>query len=361
MQGAVTYRWLAEQSHDPQRRRLLEQLAAGEERHAARWAERLRALGAAPPDTAAQVPLRTRLRAGADLDAALRSIETQEEEHLRHYEAEARAIGDPESAALMRELAVDEARHARTLRAMVGAGGREPRGRLESILRGERHASSGSWIGDAIYGANDGLGAIFGLVAGVAGASASGEFILLAGTAGAVAAAVSMGSGAYLAAKSERELYDAELARERTKIEEDVEEAKEELSLFYQLKGLSEQEADGIAERLARDPDLFLRTMAQEELGLSADRMPNPWVSALSATLSTGLGASLPVLPFLFLSGASAVWAAFVVSVLGHFAVGAAKSLVTIRSWWASGLEMTAIGLLVGAVTYAVGYLFGVV
>jgi VIT1/CCC1 family predicted Fe2+/Mn2+ transporter len=80
----------------------------------------------------------------------------------------------------------------------------------------------------------------------------------------------------------------------------------------------------------------------------------------LSASVSTGLGAIVPVLPYFFLTGTTAILVAFVVSLIGHFAVGAAKSLVTIRSWWASGLEMTLIGIIVGVVTYGVGYLFGV-
>jgi VIT1/CCC1 family predicted Fe2+/Mn2+ transporter len=359
--SAATYRHLAEREPDEGRRRILLRLAEAEERHAARWDKRLRELGTAPPATTATVPASIRLRANIDLDTALRQIEAEEEQHLQEYEAEANELADPESAAIMREVAQDEARHARTLHAMTNPFSLDQtRGRLEAILKRERHVSSGNWIADAIYGANDGLGAIFGLVAGVAGANASSHFILLAGVAGSVAAAVSMGSGAFLAAKSEREVHEAELARERTEIREDLEEEKEELSLFYQLKGLSETEANQLAERLSQNEDAFLSALASEELGLSEDRLPNPWISMLSASVSTGLGAIVPVLPYFFLTGTTAILVAFVVSLIGHFAVGAAKSLVTIRSWWASGLEMTLIGIIVGVVTYGVGYLFGV-
>jgi VIT1/CCC1 family predicted Fe2+/Mn2+ transporter len=243
---------------------------------------------------------------------------------------------------------------------MTGAAGAEQvRGRLESILKGERHVTSGNWIADAIYGANDGLGAVFGLVAGVAGAAASSHFILLAGVAGAVASAVSMGSGAFLAAKSEREVHEAEIARERGEIAEDPEEEREELSLFYQLKGLSEADADRLADQIAKNEEQFLQALAQEELGLTEERLPNPWTAMASATISTGLGAIVPVIPFFFTHGNPAIIAAAIVSLLGHFAVGAAKSLVTIRSWWASGLEMTLIGVIVGVVTYVVGVLIG--
>lgn len=359
--SAATYRHLAEREQDERRRRILLRLAEAEERHAARWDQRLRELGATTPGTTVTIPTSIRLRANIDLDTALRQIEAEEEHHLQQYEAEAVELADPESATIMREVARDEARHARTLHVMTNPVTPDlTRGRLEAILKRERHVSSGNWIADAIYGANDGLGAIFGLVAGVAGANASSEFILLAGVAGSVAAAVSMGSGAFLAAKSEREVHEAELARERAEIHENPEEEKEELSLFYQLKGLSEEEATQLAERLSRNEDTFLSALASEELGLSEERLPNPWVSMLSASISTGLGAILPVLPYFFVSGTTAILAAFVVSLIGHFAVGAAKSLVTIRTWWASGLEMTLIGVIVGVVTYGVGYLFGV-
>ena len=359
-QSAATYRLLAERETDERRRALLVKLAEAEEHHAARWAQRLRELGAEPPAVVPTVPASIRLRSRADLDATLQRSEATEEEHLRHYESEIAALGDPVTAAIAHEVALEEGQHARTLRAMTGAAGSEQvRGRLESILKGERHVSSGNWIADAIYGANDGLGAIFGLVAGVAGAHVSSRLILLAGLAGAVAAAVSMGSGAFLAARSEREVHEAEVARERREIREDPAEEKEELSLFYQLKGFSEDEANRLAERMAEDENRFLSALASEELGLSEERLPNPVTSLLSAMISTGVGAIVPVVPFFFHTGWPAVIVAALVSLAGHFAVGAAKSLVTIRSWWASGLEMTLIGVVVGVVTYGVGFLLG--
>ena len=302
------------------------------------------------------------MRAKTDLIAALREAESIENDHLHHYEMEATSLGDPETARVMREVAQDEAKHAGTLRGLISAAPQDtsPRSRLDSLLKGERHLSSGTWIADAIYGANDGLGAVFGLVAGVAGGNASSHFILLAGIAGAVASAVSMGSGAYLAAKSQREVHEAEMARERREIARDPDEEREELSLFYQLKGLTEDEANMLADRISQDEEQFLKLLASEELGLSEERLPNPTVSASTAMLSTGIGAIVPVVPFFLISGTPAIIAAAVVSLLGHFAVGAAKSLVTIRSWWASGLEMTLIGVIVGVVTYSVGFMIGV-
>jgi VIT1/CCC1 family predicted Fe2+/Mn2+ transporter len=232
--------------------------------------------------------------------------------------------------------------------------------RLQRILGREKwHRTGGSWISDAIYGANDGLAAVFGIVAGVSGATGASTFVLTAGLAGAVASAFSMGVGAWLAARSQSEIAAANLEYERRELEEHQAEEKEELSLFYQLKGLTAEEADEFVEKLARNPEAMLRTLASEELG-GLEPGGNPWTSATAGFISTGVGAIVPVIPFFFLSGTVAVLWAAAISLVAHFLVGAAKSLFTLRSWWSSGLEMTVAGILVGGATYGLGLLFKV-
>ena len=132
------------------------------------------------------------------------------------------------------------------------------------------------WIGDAIYGVNDGLGAVFGIVSGMAGYTGGSEVVLAAGLAGTLASALSMGAGAYLASKSEREVYESEVARERAEIEEDPHEEMLELELFYQLKGFSAEESRAMAERIHKEPKQFLRALVHEELGLSEENVPEP-------------------------------------------------------------------------------------
>src|SRR5438045_7401766 len=155
-----------------------------------------------------------------------------------------------------------------------------------------------------------------------------------------------MGAGAYLAVKSEAEVYEAEIAREKAEVEENPEEEIEEMSLCYQLQGFSPEEAQRMAERLGESPDQLVQAMAQSELGLSEHRFPNPWKSSASAAISTAIGAFIPIIPFFFMTGISAVVAAFAVSIVAHFAVGAVKSLITLRSWWAAGLEMAVVGVI---------------
>jgi VIT1/CCC1 family predicted Fe2+/Mn2+ transporter len=148
------------------------------------------------------------------------------------------------------------------------------------------------------------------------------------------------------------------VARERAEIEEDPHEEMMELELFYQLKGFSPDEARGMAERIQKEPKQFLRTLLHEELGLSEENFPNPWRSTVSATVSTAIGGFIPIIPFFFTVGMPAVVASFIISTVAHFIVGASKALVTTRSWWASGTEMTIVGILEAAITYGLGLAF---
>jgi VIT1/CCC1 family predicted Fe2+/Mn2+ transporter len=167
-----------------------------------------------------------------------------------------------------------------------------------------------------------------------------------------------MGAGAYLSSKSQREVYESEIARERAEIEEDPHEELLELELFYQLKGFSAEESRSMAEQIQKQPKQFLRALVQEELGLSEETFPNPWRSTLSASVSTAIGGFIPIIPFFFTVGMPAVIASFIVSTLAHFVVGASKALVTARPWWATGLEMTIVGIIEAAVTYGLGVAF---
>jgi VIT1/CCC1 family predicted Fe2+/Mn2+ transporter len=288
-------------------------------------------------------------------------MEAAEERHEAEFrdQAERALAGEHDVQDFLRESALEEKAHARALSAMTPPTG--PRTALDAILKRERwHGRGGSWVADAIYGANDGLGAVFGIVSGVAGATNNQQhYVLISGLAGMLASTLSMGAGAYLAAKSEREVYEAEIAREKAEVEENPEEEIEEMSLFYQLQGFSPEESQRMAERLAQQPEQFVQAMAQSELGLSEHRFPNQWTSAVSAAISTAIGAFVPIVPFFFMGGLNAVIVSFGISLVAHFAVGALKSLITIRSWWASGLEMTWIGVIVAVVTYSLGIAFG--
>jgi VIT1/CCC1 family predicted Fe2+/Mn2+ transporter len=344
-------------------------MAQAEKDHAALWAGRLRELGEPEPvyqgkPTGDADSLKNRV--GGD-DLALRRLEIEESRDIAKYSQQLKALGDTPSLAILNRVIEDEQDHYRELSGLirrqkpmggVRAAASNPQALLDQMLakRNKGRAHAAGWIGDAIYGVNDGLGSIFGIVSGVSGATlGNSKWVLLSGLAGMIASALSMGSGAYLASKSEREIYEAELAREREAIAMNGAEARELLSLYYQVKGLPPQDADHMVDHIASDPEQMLRALAAERLNSTEDALSNPLTSAITGALSTAAGAFIPIVPFFFLSGYSAVIVSAVVSLVAHFAVGAAKSLVTVRSWWSSGFEMTFVGAVEGVVTYVIG------
>jgi VIT1/CCC1 family predicted Fe2+/Mn2+ transporter/rubrerythrin len=371
IRGYHTYEILAERESDPARRAAFHTLSHAEQHHAQLWAERIRALGGSDPvyrgpkageaDTLAN-------RAGG-VRLALRRLELDESRDIAKYAKQIKELGDEPSVRILEQALKDEREHYQTLsglirnrRPIAPSSPEQAKLALDELLaaRQEDHPRAAGWIGDAIYGINDGLGAIFGIVSGVSGATlGNSKFVIIAGMVGMIASALSMGSGAFLAAKSEREIYEAEFSREREAVENNEAEAREVLSLSYQIRGLPPEEADRFVEHLAKDKSQFVRTLAQERLNTTEDGLRKPLTSAISGALSTALGATIPVIPFFFLSGYPAVIVAAIVSLLAHFAVGAAKSLITIRSWWASGLEMTFVGAVEGVVTYFIGIAIG--
>ncbi len=372
MEGYHTYNTLADRDSDPVRAQVLRHLAQAEIEHAHLWEGRIKELAGPDPvysggpggqaDSLAN-------RAGG-MRMALRRLEIEESRDIARYGEQLKALGDEGSVAILEHVIQDERDHYRELGSLIRGHYTAPAGTqkidakavLEELLakRNQGRRQPGAWIGDAISGVNDGLGAIFGIVSGVSGAtSGDSKYVLLAGLSGMIASALSMGSGAYLAAKSEREIYHAEIAREREAIQMNGPEARELLSLYYQVKGLPEEDAIHMVNHIATDPEQLLRALSAERLGSSEGALANPLVSAISGALSTAVGAIIPVIPFFFLQGIPAVIAAAVVSLAAHFAVGAAKSLITVRSWWSSGLEMTIVGAVEGAVTYGIGILLG--
>src|SRR5438874_9007487 len=266
VETAQVYRDLAGRERDEKRKGVLLRMAEAEERHAQRWEKKLKDLGAEPPilkDTIGRRLNRWWNKvAGADI--AIRRMEAAEERHEAEFrdQAERALAGEDDVQGFLRESALEEKAHARALSAMAPPPG--PRTALDAILKRERwHGRGGSWVADAIYGANDGLGAVFGIVSGVAGATNNQQhYVLISGLAGMLAYTLSMGAGAYLATKSEGEVYEAEIAREKAEVEENPEEEIEEMSLFYQLQGFTPAESQRMAERLDEQPEPMVQAMA---------------------------------------------------------------------------------------------------
>ena len=268
VEAAAIYRHLAERERDLKRKDILRRLSEQEDKHAARWSERIQAATGRAPDPRDVERGLSWFQRISDPNVVLHRLEQEENKAEAEYDQLLARLSDPADRRIAEEAMIDERDHAIVLRTLAGGKIPTPRTTLDTILGRERwHVRGTGWIGDAIYGVNDGLGAVFGIVSGMAGYTGGSEVVLAAGLAGTLASALSMGAGAYLSSKSQREVYESEVARERDEIEQDPHEEMLELELFYQLKGFSPEESRGMAERLQKEPKQFLRTLVQEELG----------------------------------------------------------------------------------------------
>jgi VIT1/CCC1 family predicted Fe2+/Mn2+ transporter len=350
--AAYLYRLLAEAEHDPKKKDIYSRLAEVEDRHVVVWAELLGQNGRAIPEF--RPTGRTRLLAmlgrvfgpGFLLPMLLEEEGREVKAYLEMHRGTPRgAPGGPEALTLARE----SAEHAMTLGAIAGKKG-EPWHKTES----------GGYLRNVVYGFNDGLTANFGLVAGIIGAATANQHqaVVVAGVAGLIADALSMGASGYLAAKSEREVYDYEIAMERDEVALMPEIERDELAIIYEAKGMSRDSAFDLASQIMQDPALMLKEQVQEELKIGELGM-SPFREGWITGLATAFGAVIPVFPFFLWQGTTAIIVSLAVSMLSHFLVGAARSVFTGRSIFRSGFDMFVVGMGVALVGYFVGTFIG--
>jgi VIT1/CCC1 family predicted Fe2+/Mn2+ transporter len=212
-----------------------------------------------------------------------------------------------------------------------------------------------------VFGVNDGLVSNASLILGVAGASSDPHVVMLTGVAGMAAGAFAMAAGEYVSVQSQRELYEYQIGLERDELKQYPEAEAQELALIYAAKGLPAKEADKLAQRLVADPEHALDTLAREELGLNPGELGSPFGAAASSFVSFGLGALIPLAPWLLArTSTQAFTLAITIPAVALFVVGATLSLFTGRNALWSGLRMLALGAIAGGVTYGIGHLLGV-
>lgn len=345
--AAFLYRELVKAEPDPKRKDVYERLAKVEDSHVDRWKAILEEHG--EPVGAAQPSLRARTMAwlarrvgpGILLSTLTREEGEEVKGYLSLYQTSEHGTAKDTALTLAKESAV----HAEDLQRLSGGVG-EP----------WHQTASGGFLRNVVYGFNDGLTANFGLVAGVIGAGATGHasFILVSGMAGMIADSLSMASSGYLAAKSELEVYAHEIAMEKEEIKMMPEVEEEELALIYESKGINADEARTMAKRVMASPERALEEKVREELKIG-EAHSTPLKEAWVTGVATAIGAFLPVAPFFVLHGAGAVWTAFILAMVSHFAVGAARSVFTGRGFLRSGVDMFVVGLGVAGVSYVVG------
>ncbi|MFE2375781.1 VIT1/CCC1 transporter family protein [Streptomyces sp. NPDC059398] len=216
---------------------------------------------------------------------------------------------------------------------------------------------NGGWLRPAVFGAMDGLVSNLALMTGVAGGDVSHRTLVITGLAGLAAGAFSMAAGEYTSVASQRELVQAELEVERRELRKHPLDEMKELAALYVSRGVEPRLAAAVAEQLSRDPEQALEIHAREELGIDPDDLPSPLVAAASSFGAFALGALLPLLPYLL--GATVLWPALLLALVGLFGCGAVVARVTARSWWYSGLRQLTLGGAAAGITYALGALFG--
>ena len=346
--AAFLYRVLSGAEADAKKKDLYARLADVEERHVAIWGDLLTQGGRPPRPFRPSGRARLLAFLGRTIGPRflLPMLLAEEGREVKGYLAMHRATpagvaGKGEALTLARE----SAEHATTLGTLAGSAG-EPWHRAES----------GGYLRNIVYGFNDGLTANFGLVAGMIGATSAQQHatVILAGVAGIIADALSMGASGYLAAKSEREVYEHEIDMERAEVELIPEVERDELALIYESKGMDRTTAQRLATDVMSDPKLMLEEQVQLELKIGEQQL-SPFREGWVTGASTAIGALIPVMPFFFWSGTAAMIIAFTVAMASHFLVGAARSVFTGRSVVRSGMDMFVVGLGVAVIGYYAG------
>jgi VIT1/CCC1 family predicted Fe2+/Mn2+ transporter len=381
------YDALARIEKDDDRAEAFRTMAATERRHAAIWEARLRDAGVAiPPPSRPHLRVRFIVAAArafgthtvADMVTAL---EGKEEAFYASQVGISAATDETVTAIAADEAANAEAwkqlgaapakpSHSERVRARAIENGTTRDGVAVAkaatsptdIVRSEKwhRAGQSGTLRATIFGVSDGLVSNTALVMGVAGADPDPSVILLSGIAGLLAGAFSMAAGEWVSMQSQRELFERQIELERAELEAMPEEEEAELAAAYRSKGFTAAEADQIAHRVFRDPVVALDTIVREELGLDPGQLGSPWGAAIGSFLAFVIGAVIPVIPYLFLSGAAAFALSLGISLIAMFLVGVAVSLLTGRNPLFSGARQVILGGAAAGVTFLVGRVIGV-
>jgi len=258
------------------------------------------------------------------------------------------------------EITGNETNHVKILRSILD-NEEKVTGKQLSKFESRHRSVGGNAIRAAVLGGNDGLVSNFSLVMGIAGATSGNQGVLLAGLAGLLAGALSMALGEWISVKSSKELYENQMDLEQEELETNPEGEQQEIVLIYLAKGVPESQAHQMAAELIKDKSQAHEFLVHEELGISAEALKG---SAIEAALYSfalfAIGAVIPVIPFVFTSGMTAVAYSVGLSATGLFLIGAAITLFTGKNVWYSGFRQVIFGLAAAAITFGIGKIIGV-
>lgn len=351
--SAAIYQAMAGVEKDARIAEVYQRMVHVENKHAEKWEKMVVESGGTVPEF--KISWRTRSliwlakRFGPEM--VLPGLQAMEKNGTGGY------AGDPEA----QDIIGDEKSHS----IVLGQIRKTVRGGMEgsalAALEGRHRSTGGNALRAAVLGANDGLVSNMSLVMGVAGASMDSKAILIAGAAGLLAGAFSMALGEWLSVQSSRELFSHQISIEKEEIEQSPEEEAEELALIYETRGLTKEQATGLANKIMQNKDSALETLAREELGVDPDELGgSAWEAAITSFVLFAIGAIIPVIPFFFLTGYSAIGLSIGLSTIGLFLLGTVITLFTGRSVLYSGMRMVIFGLLAALITFGIGRLIGV-
>ena len=227
--------------------------------------------------------------------------------------------------------------------------------RIESVFLEKARVERLSQIREILFGAQDGIIGPLAVIATVAAAHSSNTLILVAGLSGALSGALAMGTGTYLSSNAERQVYNAEIKKERGRIQRDPEREKEELVLLFKREGLTQDNADKIVTILQTSEKAFITAQVQKELGIEPEPAGFPLHDAIATALAALVFSVIPLAPFLFLRGTQALVLSLTVSFIALFIIGAVKGVIATVNVWTSGLQVMVIGALAGGGGYLLG------
>jgi len=229
---------------------------------------------------------------------------------------------------------------------------------LEGHLAEERReADTLGEIREAIFGAQDGVTSILIVVITVATATTNSYAVLIAGIAAATAEIISMAAGEFMSSRSQRQLFLAQIEREREEVRDRPGESEAEVAMLLEHEGLTEAASKRVAAELAREPRVLLKTMVEKELGITIEAGPGALQGAIVLALTFAVASLIPIAPFFFLAVGPAMMTSIALSAVAMFILGVVKGRVVGSNPVISGLEIVALVAAAALGGYIVGTL----